>query len=58
MQERSAYADELLRSLKGGELNVAVEQCIEAAGYDFDPHLQKQLLKVGVGDPRVACLVL
>jgi hypothetical protein len=45
-QERDAHADELLRSLKGGELNVAVEQCIEAAGYDFDPHLQKQLLKV------------
>jgi len=44
-QKRSHRADEYIRLVKN-ELDVAVKQCIEAAGYEFDTSNQKMLIRV------------
>lgn len=43
-EEESPQADEYIRRIKG-DLGVAVKKCIEAAGYEFVPELQQQLLQ-------------
>ncbi|XP_055851662.1 vacuolar protein sorting-associated protein 16 homolog isoform X1 [Episyrphus balteatus] len=42
-QERSHQSDEYL-SLFRGKMDVAVDECIEAAGYEFCPETQKSLI--------------
>lgn len=44
---RSPKADESIRSIKP-ELAKAVDQCIEAAGQEWEPYWQRRLLNVGV----------
>lgn len=44
-QKRSHKADEYISLLKD-DLNKAVEQCIEAAGFEFDVDVQKMLIRV------------
>ena len=46
-QKGSQRADEYIRMIKDN-LEVAVEQCIEAAGHEIEPATQKSLLRVGV----------
>ncbi|KAF2892196.1 hypothetical protein ILUMI_13977 [Ignelater luminosus] len=43
-QKRSHRADEYICLVKN-DLTKAVEQCIEAAGYEFDPDVQKMLIR-------------
>ncbi|XP_064643681.1 vacuolar protein sorting-associated protein 16 homolog [Lineus longissimus] len=43
-QRGSQRADEYIRTIKD-KLDLAVEQCIEAAGQEYDPKVQKKLLK-------------
>lgn len=43
-QKRSHRADEYI-SLVRAELETAVSQCVEAAGYEFDPDTQKMLIR-------------
>lgn len=43
-EEESPQADEYIRRIKN-DLGVAVKKCVEAAGYEFAPDLQHQLLK-------------
>nr|CAD7406570.1 unnamed protein product [Timema poppensis] len=43
-QKRSHRSDEYIRLVKD-QLNVAVRQCIEAAGYEFDPSNQMMLIR-------------
>ncbi|XP_055906009.1 vacuolar protein sorting-associated protein 16 homolog [Eupeodes corollae] len=43
-QERSHQSDEYL-SLFRGKMEIAVDECIEAAGYEFCPETQKSLIK-------------
>ena len=50
-QKGSQRADEYIRMIKDN-LEVAVEQCIEAAGHEFEPSIQKSLLRVST--PRSA----
>ena len=45
LQKGSHRSDEYLRIVKD-KLKLAVEQCIEAAGYEFSPDTQKLLMKV------------
>lgn len=45
LQKRSHRADEYIRLVKD-HLEVAVKQCIEAAGYEFDTGNQKMLIRV------------
>jgi hypothetical protein len=45
IQKRSHRADEYIRLVKD-HLEVAVRQCIEAAGYEFDTGNQKMLIRV------------
>jgi hypothetical protein len=47
LQKRSHRADEYIRLVKD-RLEVAVEQCIEAAGYEFDTRNQTMLIRVSV----------
>lgn len=47
LQKGSHRSDEYLRIVKD-KLKLAVEQCIEAAGYEFSPETQKLLMKVPV----------
>lgn len=46
-QNGSQRADEYIRMIKD-KLEVAVEQCIEAAGHEFEPSTQKALLRVSL----------
>lgn len=43
-QKRSHRADEYITLVKT-ELETAVSQCVEAAGYEFDPDVQKMLIR-------------
>lgn len=45
LQKRSHRADEYIRLVKD-HLEVAVEQCIEAAGYEFETRNQMMLIRV------------
>jgi hypothetical protein len=45
LQKRSHRADEYIRLVKD-HLELAVEQCIEAAGYEFDTRNQTMLIRV------------
>ena len=45
LERNSAKADEDIRLIKS-QLAEAVDGCIAAAAYEWDPHWQKQLLKV------------
>ena len=45
LQKGSQKADEYVRMIKD-RLDVAVEQCIEAAGHEWEPKTQKALLRV------------
>lgn len=47
MQKKSARADEYVRLIKD-ELTEAVEQCIQAAGAEFEPSVQRGLLRVSL----------
>lgn len=48
-QKESQKADEYLREIQElGQLIQAVEQCIEAAGHEHQPDMQKSLLRVGL----------
>ena len=42
---RSPKADESIRSIRP-ELAAAVDECIDAAGHEWEPHWQRQLLNV------------
>jgi Vps16, N-terminal region len=46
LQKSSQRTDEYIRMIKD-ELDAAVQQCIEAAGQEFEPAKQKALLRVG-----------
>lgn len=46
-QEKSHQSDEYL-SLFRDRINVAVDECIEAAGYEFCPSTQKCLMRVSI----------
>jgi vacuolar protein sorting-associated protein 16 len=46
-EERSPQSDEFVRKIKD-DLAVAVQELVEAAGYEFSQHLQRQLLKVSL----------
>ena len=46
MQKQHQKADEYLRMIKE-KLDTAVNQCIQAAGHEFEAVKQKQLLRVG-----------
>ena len=46
VQKQHQKADEYLRMIKE-KLDTAVNQCIQAAGHEFEPVKQKQLLRVG-----------
>ena len=46
-QRKSQRADEYIRMIKD-KLDVAVEQCIEAAGHEKEPVHQKALLRVSI----------
>lgn len=49
-QKESQKADEYLREIQElGQLSQAVQQCIEAAGHEHHPDMQKSLLRVGLG---------
>lgn len=49
-QKESQKADEYLREIQElGQLTQAVQQCIEAAGHEHQPDMQKSLLRVGLG---------
>lgn len=61
LQKESQKADEYLREIKDKEqLSEAVQQCIEAAGYEHEPETQKSLLRVsaGGGTLRKGCMEL
>lgn len=45
LERNSAKADEDIRLIRP-QLTEAVDGCIAAAGYEWDPYWQKQLLKV------------
>ena len=45
MQKKSQKADEYIRMIKE-QLPIAVEQCIEAAGSEYEPATQRMLLRV------------
>lgn len=48
-QKESQKADEYLREIQElGQLTQAVQQCIEAAGHEHRPDMQKSLLRVGL----------
>lgn len=47
LERQSAKADEDIRLIRP-QLPEAVDGCIAAAGYEWDPYWQKQLLKVRV----------
>uniref|UniRef100_Q6GMQ7 Vacuolar protein sorting-associated protein 16 homolog n=1 Tax=Homo sapiens TaxID=9606 RepID=Q6GMQ7_HUMAN len=48
-QKESQKADEYLREIQElGQLTQAVQQCIEAAGHEHQPDMQKSLLRVGL----------
>lgn len=48
LQKSSQKADEYLREIKDQSmLGEAVDQCVEAAGHEYDPITQKSLLRVG-----------
>lgn len=48
-QKESQKADEYLREIQElGQLIQAVQQCIEAAGHEHQPDMQKSLLRVGL----------
>jgi hypothetical protein len=44
-QKGSQKADEYIRMIKD-KLDIAVDQCIQAAGHEIEPSKQKQLLRV------------
>lgn len=47
LQKSSQKADEYLREIKEQSmLREAVDQCVEAAGHEYDPITQKSLLRV------------
>ena len=46
-QKKSARAEEYIRMIKD-RLTEAVEQCIQAAGAEYEPALQRSLLRVRV----------
>ena len=48
LQRSSQRADEYIRIVKD-DLDKAVEQCIEAAGHEWEPSVQKKLLRVSWG---------
>jgi uncharacterized protein (DUF2461 family) len=49
LQKESQKADEYLREIQElGQLTQAVQQCIEAAGHEHRPDMQKSLLRVGL----------
>ncbi|XP_049635107.1 vacuolar protein sorting-associated protein 16 homolog isoform X1 [Suncus etruscus] len=49
-EKESQKADEYLREIQElGQLSQAVQQCIEAAGHEHHPDMQKSLLRVGLG---------
>jgi hypothetical protein len=43
--QRSPKADEIIRSIRP-ELSQAVDDCIDAAGKEWEPHWQRKLLNV------------
>ena len=45
IQKKSQKADEYIRMIKD-QLPIAVEQCIEAAGSEYEPATQRMLLRV------------
>ncbi len=45
LQRKSQRSDEYIRMIKNS-LDTAVEQCIEAAGHEYEPTIQKELLRV------------
>ena len=45
LQKESQKADEYIRMVKD-QLEVAVSQCIQAAGHEIEPSKQRALLKV------------
>ncbi|XP_030682364.1 vacuolar protein sorting-associated protein 16 homolog isoform X4 [Nomascus leucogenys] len=48
-EKESQKADEYLREIQElGQLTQAVQQCIEAAGHEHQPDMQKSLLRVGL----------
>ena len=58
-QKESQKADEYLREIQElGQLTQAVQQCIEAAGHEHRPDMQKSLLRVGLHSGAAGGLVL
>ena len=47
IQKGSQKADEYIRMIKD-KLDIAVDQCIQAAGHEIEPSKQKQLLRVNL----------
>lgn len=47
LQKGSQKADEYVRMIKD-KLELAVEQCIEAAGHEWEPQTQKALLRASL----------
>jgi hypothetical protein len=60
LQKRSHRADEYIRLVKD-HLEVAVKQCIEAAGYEFDTRNQMMLIRVsayGLNKSAYFCIII
>lgn len=47
LQRESQRADEYIRTIKDN-LDLAVSQCIQAAGHEIEPSRQRELLKVSI----------
>lgn len=55
-EKESQKADEYLREIQElGQLTQAVQQCIEAAGHEHRPDMQKSLLRVGLEGRAGGC---
>jgi hypothetical protein len=48
--QRSPKADESIRSIRS-DLAAAVNECIDAAGHEWEPHWQRKLLSASVSLP-------
>jgi len=53
--KRSPKADESIRSIRP-DLAAAVDECIDAAGQEWEPKWQRRLLNVGPSDSVLACV--
>jgi hypothetical protein len=60
LQKRSHRADEYIRLVKD-HLEVAVKQCIDAAGYEFETRNQMMLIRVSpyvLNDSAYFCIII